>query len=142
MNLNSMQSNTPVILAPIPRRHLLESSASQHWMNAPQAFPQSASSSTTHFRRRLTNRRSFGAPLEGELQQARHSSPSAHHNASRASGKTHESEETAMGRRWIRWMHKRAIKQWVVPGIVAASTLIKFAIGLGSYSGGYTLLLC
>jgi alpha-1,3-glucosyltransferase len=32
-------------------------------------------------------------------------------------------------------MHKRGIKQWIVPGIIAASTLIKVAIGLGSYSG-------
>ena len=46
-----------------------------------------------------------------------------------------EVEETAMGRRWIRWLHKKAMKQWVVPGIIAASTLVKLAIGLGSYSG-------
>lgn len=49
--------------------------------------------------------------------------------------KVHEAEGTAMGRRWIRWMHKRGIEKWVEPGIIAASTLVKFAIGLGSYSG-------
>ena len=46
-----------------------------------------------------------------------------------------EPESTAMGRRWIRWMHKRGIKEWVIPGVIAASTLVKFLIGLGSYSG-------
>ncbi|KAF8158135.1 ALG6, ALG8 glycosyltransferase family-domain-containing protein [Crassisporium funariophilum] len=40
-----------------------------------------------------------------------------------------------MGRRWIRWLHKGGMKAWVVPGIIGASTLVKFAIGLGSYSG-------
>jgi len=96
-------------------------------MNTPQAFPQSASSSTSQFRRRLTNRRSF----ESEQQQARHVSPGAHRNASWATGKTHELEESTTGRRWIRWMHKRALKQWVVPGILAVSTLVKFAMALG-----------
>jgi len=56
-------------------------------------------------------------------------------DAGRSGDKVHEDEGTAMGRRWIRWMHKRGIKEWVVPGVIAASTLVKFAIGLGSYSG-------
>ncbi|KAF8967145.1 glucosyltransferase [Flammula alnicola] len=56
----------------------------------------------------------------------------------RTSGKVYEPEETAMARRWIRWMHKRGFKQWVVPGIIAVSTLVKLAIGLGSYSGQNT----
>lgn len=53
----------------------------------------------------------------------------------RTAAKDYEPEETATGRRWIRWMHKCGIKQWIVPGIIAASTLVKVAIGLGSYSG-------
>ncbi|KAF8903146.1 glucosyltransferase [Gymnopilus junonius] len=32
-------------------------------------------------------------------------------------------------------MHKHDIKQWIVPGILAASTIVKFSIGLGTYSG-------
>jgi alpha-1,3-glucosyltransferase len=150
-----MHSDTPIILAPTPRRHLIESSASQHWLNTPPmsplssrqgspppAVPQPNSSSTTHVRRRFPSHlRSFSALLEGERQQARHISPSAHtySNTSRVTGKAYEPEERAMGREWIRWMHKRAIKHWVVPTILAVSTLVKFAIGLGSYSGGYML---
>jgi alpha-1,3-glucosyltransferase len=105
-------------------------------MNTP-AFPQTASSPTTHFRRRLTDQKSFDTLLESERQQVRHASPS---DSSWVTGKAHEPEETAMGKRWIRWMHKRSIKQYVVPGILAASTLVKFAIGLGTYSGECSLL--
>jgi alpha-1,3-glucosyltransferase len=148
-----MQSDTPIILAPTPRRHLIESSASQHWLNTPPLSPlssrqdspppvvsQSNTSSTTHFRRRFpTHLRSFSALLESERQQARQASPSAHSKVSRVTGKTYEAEERAMGKEWIRWMHKRAIKHWVVPSILAVSTLVKFAIGLGPYSGGYMI---
>lgn len=54
--------------------------------------------------------------------------PKAHEKADRDG-------EAAMGRRWVRWMHKRGIKHWVVPGAVLAATLVKAGIGLGSYSG-------
>ena len=46
-----------------------------------------------------------------------------------------EPGESTMGRRWIRWMHRRGLKQWIIPGILSVSTIVKFAIGLGSYSG-------
>ena len=51
------------------------------------------------------------------------------------------SGEKAMGRRWIRWMQKRGIEDWVLPGAVMTSVLIKWCIGLGSYSGEYRILL-
>ena len=77
--------------------------------------------------------------LEHEMQAAAASGsgstlrPSASGGVAR--GKPPEPEEPAMVRRWIRWMHKRGIKQWVVPLILLASALVKFAIGLGTYSG-------
>lgn len=46
-----------------------------------------------------------------------------------------EPAELAMGRRWLRWMHKSGLKQWIVPGILGASTLVKLLTGLGPYSG-------
>ena len=147
-----MESDTPIILSPTPRRHLIESSASQHWLNTPPSplssrqgspppvVPQSNPSSNTHFRRRFpTHLKSFSALLESERQQARHASSTAHSNTSRVAEKIYEPEERAMGKEWIRWMHKRTIKRWVIPSILAASTLVKFAIGLGSYSGGYMI---
>ncbi|KDR82818.1 hypothetical protein GALMADRAFT_851446 [Galerina marginata CBS 339.88] len=166
----------PVILAPTPRRHLLESSASQHWLNTPPLSPltssralspQSQSSSSfppfpypyppstsaasmgsttshsnshnTQARRRLSmHRRSFGALLEQERLGRVPGSPGVAgrpHAGAQAQAQAHEPEEPALGRRWIRWMHKRGVRQWIVPGVLVASTLVKFAIGLGSYSG-------
>jgi alpha-1,3-glucosyltransferase len=46
-----------------------------------------------------------------------------------------EREKEGMGRAWIRWMHKRGARDWVVPSLVFTSTLVKFCISLGSYSG-------
>ncbi|KAF9556756.1 glucosyltransferase [Agrocybe pediades] len=43
-----------------------------------------------------------------------------------------------MGRRWIRWVHKRGMKQWVLPGIVMSAVLFKWALALGPYSGQAT----
>ncbi|KAF6755794.1 glycosyltransferase family 57 protein [Ephemerocybe angulata] len=47
-------------------------------------------------------------------------------------------ENGSMGRRWIRYMHKRGLKSWVVPSAVAFATLLKLALGVGSYSGQAT----
>lgn len=52
-----------------------------------------------------------------------------------------EREKDGMGKAWIRWMHKRGIKAWIVPLLVLASTLVKFCIGLGSYSGEFVRIL-
>lgn len=40
-----------------------------------------------------------------------------------------------MARRWVRWMHKHGIKNYVIPAAVLGAALIKWCIGLGSYSG-------
>lgn len=152
----SIQSDTPLILAPTPQRHLIESSASQHWLHTPPmsatssrpsspqaAFSQSSAYSTTRARRRLssTHTRSFSALLaSGKLEQVP-VSPSLRGGLHRTSGRALEPEETGSGRRWIRWMHKRGIKTWVVPGVIAGATLLKFAIGLGSYSGVHICLV-
>jgi len=56
--------------------------------------------------------------------------------------KTTSEGELGMGIRWIRWMHRHGMKQWVVPGAIIASIWVRWAIGLGSYSGesfGYSL---
>ena len=131
----------PSVLSPVPRRHLLESSANQHWLNSPaisvtSSRPSSPRSTTennqpaaSHIRNRFkAHHRNFSSIYEHEPQ-------GAVVDARTSSDKVHEAEGTAMGRRWIRWMHKRGIEEWVIPGIIAASTLVKFAIGLGPYSG-------
>ena len=43
--------------------------------------------------------------------------------------------EGGFARRWIRWMHKEGIKQWILPCVLLTTTWVKWTTGLGSYSG-------
>ncbi len=202
----------PLILAPTPRRHLIDNSASQHWLHSSYLSPPSSrpisplsqasqqyddwngsGSDITHFpekistssknqqpttspsfrqsalpntvRRRIIsssvslqsrNIHELFEPKQGQMQgknnETAHLSDSTdtvagtsyryvekRRNSGQGEGLmqmgTPEPMEPAMGRRWLRWMHKRGLKQWVVPGIMGASTLVKLLIGLGPYSG-------
>lgn len=49
-----------------------------------------------------------------------------------------EKTDNATGRRWVRWMHRKGIRQWTLPITLVAVTLVKLALGLGSYSGQST----
>ena len=40
-----------------------------------------------------------------------------------------------MARRSLRWLHKRGLKHYTVPLAILCTTLLKLAIGTGSYSG-------
>jgi alpha-1,3-glucosyltransferase len=140
------QVQVPPILSPTPRRHLLESSANQHWLNSP-ALSVSSSRPSSPQLTSVNNqpaasliRHRFNAYHPNFSSLYEREPQGAFVNA--GSDKLHrgEPEGTAMhmGRRWIRWMHKRGIKEWVIPGVIVASTLVKFLIGLGSYSGQST----
>jgi alpha-1,3-glucosyltransferase len=97
--------------------------------SSPQSTTENNQPATSHIRHRFkAHHPNFSSIYEHEPQRAVV-------DAKPSSGKVYEAEGTAMGRRWIRWMHKRGIEEWVIPGVIAASTLVKFAIGLGSYSG-------
>jgi len=195
----------PVILAPTPRRHLIESSASKHWLYNPSITPPSSrpvsalsqsdrhyhhttrNSISQHFigpgspqspasvlqsnintsspnairRRRLSGsvshqpRKLREVPGheqgEGESKRTKHHSGDGSLPGDSSYGTVRvtggglrmygpEPEESAMGRRWLRWMHKRGLKQWVVPGLICASAMVKLMVGLGSYSGMYFFL--
>ena len=43
--------------------------------------------------------------------------------------------ESGFAREWIRWMHREGIKHWILPCLLLTTSWIKWAIGLGSYSG-------
>ena len=43
--------------------------------------------------------------------------------------------EGGFARGWIRWMHKEGTKHWILPCVLLTATWIKWAIGLGPYSG-------
>jgi len=202
-----MQSEIPLIFAPIPRRHLIENSASQHWLHNTSHSPLSSRSSSPLWqtprqqhpsgsnshevpgsvhphhtgtvphsptssvsfhgtspsnilrRRRLSssvskqNRLTKQEGIPGRDSQklgTYPASPNSRDNGEYEYGSPRvaaggskiyaELEEPAMGRRWIRWMHRRGLKHCVIPGILGASIIVKLMIGLGPYSGLYALL--
>ncbi|KAJ7095852.1 glycosyltransferase family 57 protein [Mycena belliarum] len=124
----------PEILAPTPRqavvgnRHLLENSAT--WVNLRHSdSPESSRAvSPTSPGRRFSSL--SGHPVRfpttlSSLQETEHA----------AGAPPDRGPEQAMARRWIRWMHKRGMKGWVVPSALLASTCVKVCVSLGSYSG-------
>ncbi|KAJ7109746.1 glycosyltransferase family 57 protein [Mycena crocata] len=121
----------PEILAPTPRqpfvgsRHLLENSAAQ-WLNTP---PGSRTVSPT-----LSPGRRFSS-LSSQAVKFPASLSSLHETEDAAEPPPEREVEPAMARRWIRWMHKRGVKAWVLPSALLGSACIKASMGLGSYSG-------
>ena len=75
---------------------------------------------------------SFGSPTGVQLPSAHTGHYSRRHHRH---GPDAVSAEDSMGKAWIRWMHKRGIKAWIMPLLMLISTLLKFCIGLGTYSG-------
>ena len=150
----------PEILAPVPRR--LETCTNQPWMrpaspsspltpvSAPGPSPSRArriSASSTRPRQLSfsslhgQDRSGINAATTGVQWAPGITSPSALGSPGRKLRKVvsktelRSSGEKAMGRRWIRWMQKRGMEDWVLPGALMTSVLIKWCIGLGSYSG-------
>ncbi|KAG0696080.1 glycosyltransferase family 57 protein [Suillus ampliporus] len=128
------------IIAPIPRRHLLQTSQSLHWLRVDPSSgdewlnrgvsPVSASSVGSVFpNSRINNQLSFTALMEHESAAAGTSSMSD------ARVPEDDQGNVGTGRRWLKWMHRNNMKSWVVPSAIAASALVKWCIGLGTYSG-------
>ncbi|KAG7088380.1 hypothetical protein E1B28_012381 [Marasmius oreades] len=99
--------------------------------------------------RRLISKRSLGSllnatpPVSPRLGQA--TLDSAARSAIKQGQKTkmkhvgdHLNHEEGLGRRFIRWAHKRGLKEWISVGILIVGVLIRLCIGIGSYSGERT----
>ncbi|KAH7919268.1 hypothetical protein BV22DRAFT_1023274 [Leucogyrophana mollusca] len=148
-SLRSVGSETDQseIIAPVPRRHLLQTAESSQWLRLDTfsdtrwpsrgVSPVSAASSTASAfpTSSASKRLSFSALMEQE-KMVRGITASASHLKERQ-----ESEDDlgpGGARRWVRWMHRHGMKAWVVPCAVAASMWVKWCIGLGTYSGHAT----
>lgn len=126
----------PEIIAPTPRRHLIESSVAQHWLHTGTP-PLSGSPGSSRATSPVSASASAGRMLHHQMSFSSMASSSVTVRPTRvkATEKADPNGDAGMGRRWVRWMHKRGIRHWVVPGAILAATLVKAAIGLGSYSG-------
>ncbi|KAJ7175874.1 glycosyltransferase family 57 protein [Mycena filopes] len=127
----------PEILAPMPRqalaggRHLLENTT--QWLNTRSHSPTSSRqlSPTLSPGRRFSTLSPHASKFPASL--------SSLHAADTPEVPPLEKEaEHAMARRWIRWMHKRGVKAWVIPSALLASTCFKATLSLASYSGQAT----
>lgn len=140
----SSETDHAEIIAPIPRRHLLQVSQSLHWLRLDTSSegewlnrvptpvsPVSASSVGSVFpNSRAGNRlRSFSALMEHERTAAGTSFTLD------AGVAMDDQGNYGAGRRWVRWMHRHNLKNWVAPSAIVTSTLVKWCIGLGTYSG-------
>ncbi|KAK7681619.1 hypothetical protein QCA50_015352 [Cerrena zonata] len=133
---DSLRSNVTNsdILSPIPRRHHhLQAHESRHWLSTPPLSPVSTRADSPLSARGLSPR----ALRQGHtLSFSSLTGPDTARLRASQTHVTHEKKtDDGMARRWVRWMHKHNIKQWVLPCAILAVTLVKWCIGLGSYSG-------
>ncbi|KAH9049839.1 glucosyltransferase [Lactarius hengduanensis] len=104
---------------PVPLRHRALQPSPDTWIRTPSPSSSRAISPSSPvtgvFPRGYHNYSSFGAIMEAEKETPL--------------------QEQGLGRRWLRWMHKNGLKHWVVPCTLLASAVVRWCIGLGSYSG-------
>jgi hypothetical protein len=119
-----LRDSYPEIVAPVPLRHQALQPTPDAWIRTPSPPSTRTISPTT--------------PIRGGFSRA-----SAHYSYASFStvmetGNPKETpwqEEQGFGRRWLRWMHKNGVRHWIVPCTLLASILVRWCIGLSSYSG-------
>jgi hypothetical protein len=123
----SSETDRSEILSPTPRRHYLLQQQSSQWLSSAISPPISRPSS----------------PLNpNSIRHRRHkpslsfSSLAEQHVKPRRDGKVDGVNGSAT-RRWVRWMYKHGFQNWVLPAEILAAIWVKWAVGLGSYSGTY-----
>ncbi len=138
--LCSSETDRSEIVAPVPRRHHILQTESRHWLGTPPLSPYSppvspfsaTATSPARSRKRISQTLSLNNLSGHDPRRA----SSAAHPPSLHPYKEHKSEDDrSMARRWLRWMHQENMKAWIVPSLVLASIWVKWAVGLGSYSG-------
>ncbi|KAI0057837.1 hypothetical protein BV25DRAFT_1892293 [Artomyces pyxidatus] len=125
---SSTNSDRHEIVAPIPLRHSALQPSPDRWARSPSpASSRAISPSSSHVGHPPSHkyRLSFSAIAEGEGQGG-------------GQGGAPVEERGGMGKRWVRWMFKNGMREWVVPSALLASALVKWCTGLGSYSGQST----
>ncbi|KAG8959267.1 Glucosyltransferase-like protein [Tulasnella sp. 419] len=79
--------------------------------------------------------RNFSLPAnlqvsQGKINQSRQAGSDADHVKFAKLDRT-----DSMARRWVKWMAKVGMRDWVVPLTIAGNIWVKWAVGLGPYSG-------
>ncbi|KAI0087799.1 ALG6, ALG8 glycosyltransferase family-domain-containing protein [Irpex rosettiformis] len=143
---NGSDTDQSDIVSPIPRRHLdLQRSESQHWLGSPPLSPISVNSraisplsfaSTSPTRTRRKHTQSITSLLESDRERWKPPLPTIQQGVPSRGEKNDLHNSPARG--WVRWMHRQGLKDWVIIIAIVLSVLVKWCIGLGSYSGQAT----
>ncbi|KAI0050368.1 glycosyltransferase family 57 protein [Auriscalpium vulgare] len=112
------------IVAPIPRRHSALQPLPDLWARTPSPASSRAVSPTSSRHLFPSGHRYHSFSV---IDEAGDKAPRAREQDG--------GERGGMGRRWVRWMLRSGLREWVVPSAVLASLLVKWTLGLGSYSG-------
>ena len=125
ISFSSSDTGASEILSPFPRKHHRLQQHASHWLETPSpGSTRPNSPSSVHSRSRGVS--AFTSLYSDE-----------HRSAIR-----HSVERSNLARRWVRWMHKNRMKHWIIPCSVLAAVGVKWATGLGPYSGMWYLLSC
>ena len=115
---SSSDTGTSDIISPFPRKHHHLQQHASHWLETPSPGPTRPNSpSSAHSRSKSIS--TFASLYTDE-----------HRSSIR-----HSVQRSNLARRWVRWMDKNGMKHWVVQCSVLVAVGIKWATGLGSYSG-------
>lgn len=117
----SSDTGTSDVLSPFPRRHHLFQQHVSYWLETPSpGSTRPNSPSSVHSRTKRRESISGFASLYAD----------DHRGSTR-----HPTDRSTPARRWVRWVGKIWERHWVVPSCVLVAVGIKWATGLGSYSG-------
>lgn len=150
--LGSSETDHSEILSPTPRRHyLLQQQFSSQWLQSPNTTTfnpttsrpssplnphhhdeiRSSYSSNYQSQRKHKHTLSFSSLAES----ARPGSLSRSRKHGSRTGKTKPKPTESLARRFVRWMDRSNMTSYITPTILLITIFIKWAVGLGSYSG-------
>lgn len=123
---DSSETDHSEILSPTPRKHhLLQQQASQ-WLSSSLSPSPSRPNSPLNPNSPRTNRSHKTSLSFSSLAEQDKGRPGI--------GRV-EGINSSFARRWVRWMSRHGMDNWVLPIEILAMLWIKWAVGLGSYSG-------
>ncbi|KAG8825723.1 Glucosyltransferase-like protein [Serendipita sp. 401] len=127
---NYSETDHSEILSPTPRRHYLIQRQSSQWLQSGGGISPSTS--------RPSSPLNPNHPTGGFRRHKPSLSFSSLAGNSKQKGAKVSGLNDSLARRWVRWMHKNKLKGWVLPIQILLALWVKWAVGLGSYSGENT----
>lgn len=146
---HSSDTDRAEIHSPTPKRHFLLQTESSDLLNSRPDTPFSTISTSSH-----VDSFSSSSPQRPLLRQQTLSFSSLHANETKQSSPSkaerpatrlrlpsasyvREANESSLGRRWVKWMHRNRLDNHILLCMVSVAVLIKWFVGLSGYSGEF-----